>query len=127
MTTCTTCNASWSEGAHTEGCKECGGGAMTRSCAFCGGYCGLTHRRAVLDSQDSGEAHWIGMCQAACPACKAEWFRHAHTHGCPCCGGGGLIRTCPHCEGACGTLFERDVRASCESGNAHWRGTCTNG
>lgn len=59
---CTTCGACWTDAAFTADCPECGGGAMERDCAICGGACGNRWRRAVLDSRDSGEAHWVGSC-----------------------------------------------------------------
>ncbi len=60
---CASCDAAWSEGAHTEGCEECGGGAMTRPCVLCGGRCGATVQRMPLDSIDHHLAHWIGGCR----------------------------------------------------------------
>lgn len=64
---CQQCGASWSEGSFSEDCAACGGGAMDRACLVCEGACGAEWRRAVVDSQDSGEAHWIG-------ACDYEWW-----------------------------------------------------
>lgn len=59
---CRSCGADWRAGGQTEGCPECGGGALTRSCPLCGGACGQVWRRAVSDSTDSGIAHWAGAC-----------------------------------------------------------------
>ena len=50
---CTSCGAGWSAGAYSDGCDECGGGAMERDCFVCGGKCGSKFVRAPLDSQDS--------------------------------------------------------------------------
>ena len=60
---CTTCNANWSEGKFSADCPECGGGAMERNCFICSGRCDGIYTRAVIDSWDSGEAHWIGSCR----------------------------------------------------------------
>ena len=61
---CLTCGAVWSEGRFTEGCEECGGGAMERPCLFCGGLCGNRALRAVSDSNDSHVSHWaMGRCR----------------------------------------------------------------
>ena len=60
---CNSCDADWSDGGFTDGCTECGGGAMTRNCILCNGKCGAEYSRAVIDSWDSGEAHWIGSCR----------------------------------------------------------------
>jgi hypothetical protein len=38
---------------------------MERACPICAGMCGSRWRRAVLDSQDAVEAHWIGNCGLA--------------------------------------------------------------
>jgi len=59
---CQSCGAHWSEGAYSQDCKECGGGAMERPCFVCNGECGRMWSRAPIDSQDSHEAHWIGSC-----------------------------------------------------------------
>ena len=72
---CPACDADWSQGEHSSGCPACGGGAMERQCLVCEGACGATWKRAMLDSADTGEAHWIGSChwqwwldEAALPA-----------------------------------------------------------
>ncbi len=44
-----------------------GGGAMGRDCPVCDGACGAEWRRAVEDSLEAGEAHWVG-------ACAYEWW-----------------------------------------------------
>lgn len=62
MPKCNTCGADWSADQWTEDCNECGGGAMTHSCIFCGGECGGTSKRAGMDSNDTGVAHWYGNC-----------------------------------------------------------------
>lgn len=65
--TCPICNAAWSADRFSDDCPACGGGAMRRNCPVCGGACGAEWRRAVADSIDSGEAHWVG-------ACAYEWW-----------------------------------------------------
>ena len=60
---CTSCGANWTEGEYSDDCRECGGGAMERSCILCGGRCGSIFKRAVIDSMDTGEAHWVGSCK----------------------------------------------------------------
>lgn len=121
---CTTCGADWSAGAHSTDCVECGGGALTTPCPYCDGYCGATWRRAVLDSQDAGEAHWLGQCDVTCGTCGAAWPRHRHTPDCAECGGGGLLRVCPDCAGRCGTARRRRVAESRATGRAVWDGVC---
>lgn len=59
---CASCGADWALGQFTAGCQVCGNHALERPCLKCGGQCGATWRRAVSDSNDSGEAHWIGQC-----------------------------------------------------------------
>jgi len=59
---CRSCGAEWTAGRFQEGCPECGGGALETACLVCRGRCGNTWKRAVLDSQDSGQAHWTGRC-----------------------------------------------------------------
>ncbi|MBI1384967.1 MAG: hypothetical protein GC150_08670 [Rhizobiales bacterium] len=59
---CRTCGADWATGAFTANCRACGGGAMTLPCPVCGGACGARWRRAVLDTSDTGIAHWLGAC-----------------------------------------------------------------
>ncbi len=59
---CKSCGAHWMHGAFNEGCEQCGGGAMEIACVACGGRCGSLWKRMILDSQDSGIAHWIGGC-----------------------------------------------------------------
>lgn len=60
---CTHCNVNWSSGQYSEVCDQCGGGALLRSCPVCNGQCGAEFSRAVLDSWDTGIAHWIGACR----------------------------------------------------------------
>lgn len=74
---CATCAAEWTAGAFTGGCAECGGGAMERDCPVCGGQCGSRWQRAVIDSHDRHEAHWIGNCNRARtpgPGDQVEWW-----------------------------------------------------
>jgi hypothetical protein len=59
---CPGCGRNWSAGDFDPDCRVCGGGALERDCVVCGGRCGRTWSRAVLDSIDSGEAHWVGGC-----------------------------------------------------------------
>jgi hypothetical protein len=59
---CLSCGAVWSKGEYSKDCKECGGGALERTCMVCGGNCGTVWKRAILDSNDTGEAHWMGSC-----------------------------------------------------------------
>jgi len=62
---CASCGADWEQGEHTAGCEECGGGAMLCACPMCDGGCGAVFSRAVLDSIDFHEAHWLGSCRRA--------------------------------------------------------------
>ena len=59
---CFSCGAAWSSGEYSKDCKECGGGSLERACIVCDGNCGTLWKRAILDSNDTGEAHWIGSC-----------------------------------------------------------------
>ncbi len=74
---CRHCGADWRIGAFTEGCVECGGGALTRYCPLCGGACAQTWRRSVIDSNDSGTAHWSGTCFLADAGDSADTVRSA--------------------------------------------------
>ena len=79
---CNTCGAAWHSGRYDESCKECGGGAMSRSCVVCGGRCGNDWSRAPMDSQDFGVAHWVGHC--ALPAKeRGRLMREAGERGTP--------------------------------------------
>ena len=60
---CSSCGANWTGDEYSDDCMECGGGAMEHNCILCGGHCGSVFKRAVIDSWDTGEAHWIGGCQ----------------------------------------------------------------
>jgi len=62
---CLTCGAVWSTGEWTEGCAECGGGALKIPCPVCSGRCGNTWHKAIMDSNDFGESHWHGVCALA--------------------------------------------------------------
>ena len=63
IVSCTDCGTNWLTGAHTAGCKQCGGGAMELPCPCCLGRCGAMWKRMVMDSHDSREGHWLGGCQ----------------------------------------------------------------
>jgi hypothetical protein len=69
---CTDCGVNWLSGVHTDGCKQCGGGAMELPCPFCLGRCGSAWKRMVMDSQDSREAHWLGGCKLPADEKKLE-------------------------------------------------------
>jgi len=76
---CTSCGANWGEGEYSDDCMECGGGDMERSCILCGGRCGSVYKRAVIDSWDTGEAHWIGGCKlppSEKQKCMKEWIEN---------------------------------------------------
>lgn len=64
---CGSCGADWGLGKVTDGCNECGGFALVRTCPICGGGCISVWKRAIADSNDSGEAHWVGSCTANNP------------------------------------------------------------
>ncbi|WP_158279702.1 hypothetical protein [Coraliomargarita sinensis] len=59
---CQSCGSNWSDLKYKNECPECGGGALQVPCPDCSGTCGSMWDRAVLDSNDSGKAHWIGQC-----------------------------------------------------------------
>ena len=59
---CRTCGAKWSQGAFSPKCRECGGGALDAACLICGGKCGARWQRAVMDSNETGLAHFYGQC-----------------------------------------------------------------
>lgn len=61
---CSHCRANWTMGDADPDCPVCDGFALTRPCPLCAGTCGAVWRRAVLDSNDLGEAVWIGTCAA---------------------------------------------------------------
>lgn len=60
---CTSCGANWAEGESNPDCVECGGFALSRHCPVCGGQCGAIWQRAIIDSNDRHEAHWMGKCK----------------------------------------------------------------
>jgi hypothetical protein len=64
---CPSCGADWAAGEVQPECPCCGGFAMRRPCPVCGGRCGAIWERAVVDSMDEGEAHWVGSCRLSTP------------------------------------------------------------
>ena len=62
-TRCVACGSNWSSGSFVSDCPTCGGGALDHVCPTCAGLCGSRWSRAVLDSNESGVAHWIGSCR----------------------------------------------------------------
>ena len=79
---CSSCGANWTEDEYSNDCTECGGGAMERNCILCGGRCGSVYKRAVFDSWDTKEAHWMGGCELP-PAEQQkyiqEWMKKNHS------------------------------------------------
>ena len=71
---CSSCCANWTKNEYSDDCPECGGGAMERSCFLCGGRCGSVYKRAVHDSWDAKEAHWIGGCKLS-PAEQNKYMK----------------------------------------------------
>lgn len=59
-----------------------------------------------------------------CAKCGADWSQDEHGPDCPTCGGFGLIRPCPICDGECGAWWQRAVIDSNDKGEGHWFGTC---
>lgn len=59
---CGTCRANWTQGEWTDGCAQCGGGAMSVPCLQCSGECGRQWHRQLMESWDFGIAHWMGGC-----------------------------------------------------------------
>jgi hypothetical protein len=59
---CNNCESNWTAGEFDPGCAACGGGALERGCVICNGKCGQNWKKAIQDSNDSGEAHWVGKC-----------------------------------------------------------------
>jgi hypothetical protein len=59
---CYSCGSNWAAGNYTDGCEECGGGAMEHPCLACGGKCGNIWKKMLVDTHDSGQAHWLGAC-----------------------------------------------------------------
>ena len=59
---CNECGSDWTLGNVGPDCKTCGGFALVRPCPMCSGSCGSIWKRAVLDSLDHEEAHWVGSC-----------------------------------------------------------------
>ena len=70
---CVDCQSDWEKGEHKPGCRTCGGGAMEIRCAFCLGRCGEIWKRAILDSNDFHEAHWVGSCRLPPVDVKGFW------------------------------------------------------
>ena len=35
---------------------------MEIACLICGGRCGAKWKKMIMDTRDSGEAHWLGGC-----------------------------------------------------------------
>lgn len=59
---CQTCGSRWDQFEYKQNCPECGGGALQVPCLVCSGTCGAMWNRAVIDSNDAGAAHWVGVC-----------------------------------------------------------------
>lgn len=59
---CAACGADWGLEQSTEACPTCQGWALARPCPRCDGRCEQVWTRAVDDSNDLGEAVWIGTC-----------------------------------------------------------------
>ena len=73
---CCSCGADWQKGDYSEACEECGGVALERNCLFCSGKCGQVYTKALMDTHDTGTAHWIGCCGLPAEeqaACRQEW------------------------------------------------------
>lgn len=60
---CVECGADWSKDDHGSDCATCGGFGLIRPCTACDGRCSGWWQRSVLDSNDSGAAHWTGRCR----------------------------------------------------------------
>lgn len=59
-----------------------------------------------------------------CPDCGADWGAAEARDDCATCGGWGLARPCPVCDGACGAVWTRAVLDSLDAREAVWLGQC---
>ena len=60
----------------------------------------------------------------SCYKCGVNWHERHVTLDCSECGGYSMSRPCPQCEGKCGSLWLRDIRATHENHAAVWTGVC---
>ncbi|XP_030752032.1 protein pinocchio [Sitophilus oryzae] len=59
-----------------------------------------------------------------CFTCGVSWADSHVSLDCSECGGYAMERPCPKCDGACGTIWKRDLSTSHASGKAKWSGEC---
>eukprot|EP00056_Hartaetosiga_gracilis_P004935 m.79682 g.79682 ORF g.79682 m.79682 type:complete len:104 (+) comp11985_c0_seq3:989-1300(+) len=60
----------------------------------------------------------------SCSSCGASWEEGEVSHGCEECGGFGITRPCPICDGYCGSVWRRGVEMSWNHHMAYWDGEC---
>ena len=60
----------------------------------------------------------------SCYMCGVSWHEDHVTLDCRECGGYSMSRPCPQCDGKCGSLWLRNIRATHEIHSAVWTGVC---
>ncbi|XP_055685251.1 protein pinocchio [Lutzomyia longipalpis] len=66
----------------------------------------------------------LRMQMGSCFTCGVSWAEDHVSLDCSECGGYGLERPCPLCDGNCGSTWKRDFTMSHASGKARWQGSC---
>eukprot|EP00055_Hartaetosiga_balthica_P003105 m.6480 g.6480 ORF g.6480 m.6480 type:complete len:100 (+) comp2605_c0_seq2:111-410(+) len=61
----------------------------------------------------------------SCSSCGAYWADGSCTEGCEECGGYGMRRPCPICNGTCGMIWVREIEMSWSHHSAFWDGQCS--
>lgn len=65
------------------------------------------------------------MEQIKCHSCGAIWSDGEYKEDCQECGGGSLEILCLICGGRCGSMWNRSILDSHDSGIGHWHGRCS--
>ncbi|GIY35898.1 protein pinocchio [Caerostris darwini] len=79
----------------------------------------------VQDCSDMLTLEGLRRTYNSCSNCGVSWYDDHISLDCSECGGYAMHRPCPTCNGQCGSMWRRDVKASHVSKRAQWHGNCS--
>ncbi|XP_055935658.1 uncharacterized protein LOC129965625 isoform X2 [Argiope bruennichi] len=83
------------------------------------------NNQTVHDCSDMLTLEGLRRTYNSCSNCGVSWYDDHVSLDCSECGGYAMYRPCPTCNGQCGSMWRRDVKASHVSKHAQWHGTCS--
>ncbi|XP_054723689.1 uncharacterized protein LOC129233727 isoform X2 [Uloborus diversus] len=85
----------------------------------------LLNENILHDTSDMLTLEGLRRHYNSCSNCGVSWYDDHISLDCSECGGYAMCRPCVQCNGQCGSMWRRDVKASHLSKQAEWLGSCS--